>query len=177
MAIGSAVREGVASDDLDILVLCTSAHALKERAPLEIDLRAFDIDSVDDQIESGHDILGWAVVFGRPMFDRNGVWRSIVQRWEDLVPLPDPDVARTRATATHRRMQEMREMGDDEAALELEVAFLSHQARAALAEAGVYPASRPELPGQLAKAGAHGLAADVSNVLAERTRLRRQLVG
>ena len=177
VAIGSAVREGVQSDDLDMLVLCQCAQEFSERAPLEIDLRAFDAQSVDTRIEAGHDLLGWAVVFGRTLFDREAIWLRIVRRWRGRVPLPNPKEIRKRSLVTRRRMQEMREMGDEDAAVELELAYLSHDARAALAEAGVYPASRPELPDQLTSIGALTLAAQVRHALDARERLRSQMVG
>lgn len=177
VAIGSAVRKEVPSDDLDILVLCQCAGDLTERAPLEIDLRAFDRQSVDQEIKSGHDILGWAVVFGRVLFERKRTWSQVVEKWQGRVPLPNPEVARCRSVATRRRMQEMHEMGDEDAALELELAYLSHEARAVLAEAGIYPASKPELPNQLNEIGADLLAARVKEALGARMRMRKKLVG
>ena len=165
VGVGSAVREGVRSDDLDILVLCRSAQAFSQRAPLEIDLRVFEVHSVDREIKEGNELLGWAVLFGRTLFDRRGTWLSVVERWRGRVPLPNPDIARSRSVVTRGRMQEMREMGDEDAALELELASLSHDARAVLAEAGIFPASRPELPNQLTKVGANLLAAQVRRAL------------
>ena len=177
VAIGSAVRKGVESEDLDIIVVCTSARTLRERAPMEVDLRAFDAPNVDVQIEAGHDLLGWAVIFGRPLFDRRGTWRRIAKRWSERVPLPSAEVARTRAAHTLKRMREMREMGDDEAAMELEVSYLTHRARGVLSEAGVYAASRPELPDQLRTVGARRLADKVADALEARALLRREMVG
>ncbi len=100
VGIGSAVREGVRSDDLDILVHCRSARAFSERAPLEIDLRVFAMHRVDQEIEEGNELLGWAVVFGRTLFDRRGTWLSVVERWRGRVPLPNPDIARSRSVVT-----------------------------------------------------------------------------
>ena len=177
IAVGSSVREGVASEDLDLIVLCADARSFRERAPLEIDLRAFSASDVDAKIEAGNDLLGWAVMFGRPVFDRWGEWRRIVKGWSGRVPLPDPAVAKSRATRTRKRMMEMREMGDDDAALELEVSYLSHRARGLLAEAGVYAASRPELPDQLRLVGERRLADRVADALEARARLRADLVG
>ena len=177
VAIGSAVRFGVDSEDLDIVVVCRRSRALGERPPLEVDLRAFDLSEVDERIAAGHDLLGWAVVFGRVLFDRRGAWRRVVERWEQHVPLPNPETVRERAAGALKRMNEMREMGDVDAAVELEVAYLSHRARGVLAEAGVYPASRPELPGQLRNVGARRLAEEVAEALAARARLRKELVG
>lgn len=176
VAVGSAVREDVASEDLDLIMVCANPGLFRERAPLEIDLRAFRASDVDDKIEEGNDLLGWAVMFGRPIFDRYGTWHRIVKRWSGHVPLPDPAVAGARAKRTRKRMIEMRKMGDDEAAVELEVSYLTHCARGTLAEAGVYAASRPELPDQLRLVGKQRLADRVANALEARARLRTGVV-
>lgn len=176
VAIGSAVRKGVESEDLDIIVVCECARNLCERAPLEIDLRAFDASGIDAQIEAGHDLLGWAVTFGLPLFDRHQTWRRIGKRWAGNVPLPDAEVARTRAARTLKRLREMQEMGDDEAAIELELCYVTHLARGVLSEAGVYAASRPELPDQLKTVGAQRLADKVGCALEARASLRKEVV-
>ena len=177
VAIGSAVREGVQSDDLDILVLCRCARDFAERTPLEVDLRALNAQSVNREVEAGHDLLCWAIVFGQILFDRKKTWKNIVKSWHGRVPLPNPEVSKNRSVITHRRMEEMLEIGDEDAALELELAYLSHDARVALAEAGIYPASRPELPSQLNEIGDHLLAAKVKKALDARAKMRRQVVG
>ncbi len=177
VAIGSAVRRDVLPDDLDVIVIRRCPQTRRERPPLEVDLRAFEASDVDAKIAAGHDLLGWAVVFGRPMFDRQDTWLQIVERWEGRVPLPDPEVAQARAAEALKRLNEMREMGDEDAAVELEVAYLSHLARRVLAEAGVHPASRPELPAQLRDAGAQRLAEDVAEALEARARMRKGVVG
>lgn len=176
VAIGSAIREGVQSDDLDMLVLCKSAQVFSDRAPIEIDLLADDAQTVDAKIEAGHDLLSGAVVFGRILHDRKDTWLHVVERWRDRVPLPNPVEARYRSGITRQRMQEMREMGDEDAAIELELAYLSHDARATLSEAGIYPASRPELPRQLMEIGAHRLATEVRRALDAREQMRSQMV-
>ena len=50
LAVGSAIRSGVDSDDLDLLACCHDASRLKERAPIEIDLRAKNLSDVDREI-------------------------------------------------------------------------------------------------------------------------------
>lgn len=177
VAIGSAVRHGVLSDDLDIVVIHRSPQTFKERPPLDIDLRVFDVSDVDTKIAAGHDLLGWAVVFGRAMFDRDDTWLRTVEQWAGLVPLPSPAVAQARAAKSFKRLNEMRKIGDEEAALELEVAYLSHLARGVLAEAGVRPASRPELPDQLRTVGAQQLADEVAGALDARAEMRKEFIG
>ena len=171
IAIGSAVRENVPSDDLDLLVLCREREMLCERAPIEVDLRAYDVDDVDRQIANRRDLLAWAILFGRPLLDRFLIWENIVRRWRARVPLPDPAATRSRAAATLRRLEEMREMGDEVAAAELDVSYQTHCARALLSEAGVYPASRPELSNQLRSLGAVEQARRLTEALAARQRL------
>ena len=176
VVVGSAVRKDVASEDLDLIVVCTNPRSFRERAPLEVDLRAFGTADVDAKIEEGNDLLGWAVMYGRPILDRDGTWHRIVKRWSGHVPLPDPAVAGARAKRIRKRMMEMRKMGDDEAAVELEVSYLTHCARGTLAKAGVYAASRPELPDQLRLVGKQRLADRVANALEARARLRAGVV-
>ena len=174
VAIGSAVRKGVASDDLDLIVICADVQLFRERAPIEVDLRAFNAADVDAKVAQRHDLLAWSIQFGRALLDRDGTWHELLKRWRTRVPLPDPDTARTRAEAARKRMDEMRVMGDVEAAIELEVTYQTHCAHAVLAEAGVYPASRPELPSQLRAIREDRLAAQVAAALAARTRLRSE---
>ena len=171
IAIGSAVRDNVPSADLDLLVLCRERDTLSERAPIEVDLRVYDVDDVDRQVANGRDLLTWAVLFGRPLLDRFQTWESIVRRWRARVPLPDPSAARSRAAATLARLEVMREMGDDVAAAELDVSYQTHCARALLAEAGVHPASRPELSDQLRSLGAMEQARKLTAALTARQQL------
>ena len=174
IAIGSAVRDNVPSDDLDLLVLCRERGILCERAPIEVDLRAYDVDDVDRQIANGRDLLTWAILFGRPLLDRFQTWESIVSRWQARVPLPDACAARSRAAAMLARLDEMREMGDEAAATELDVSYQTHCARALLSEAGIYPASRPELSDQLRSLGAMEQARRLTEALTARQRLLGQ---
>lgn len=128
IVIGSAIRPEVASDDLDVMVLCRDVARLREKAPIEIDLRKADFDCVEEKIRAGHDLLIWAVRFGRPLLDRDGAWASITRRWTNRLPVPDPAVALERAEAARRRMEKMRVIGDDEAFAELEVSYQTHRA-------------------------------------------------
>ena len=95
IVIGSAIRPEVASDDLDVMVLCRDVARLREKAPIEIDLRKADLDGVEEKIRAGHDLLIWAVRFGRrSLLDRDGAWASITRRWTNRLPVPDPAVAK-----------------------------------------------------------------------------------
>ena len=168
VAIGSAVRPGVDSEDLDLIVCCHDTALLKERAPIEIDMRSRNLPDVDHEIENGGDLLIWAVRFGKPLLDKTGGWQAVVRRWEGHLPLPDPAVSLERAKSVHRHMEHMREVGDRDAFNDLNLSYLSHHARAVLAAAGIHPASRPELPGQLRELGDTALAARLEAALAKR---------
>lgn len=168
IAVGSAVRPGVDSDDLDLIVLSHDATLRRERAPIGVDLRSRELGGVDHEIARRGDLLIWAVRFGRPLLDKNDTWKEIVRRWEDRLPLPDPEVALARAEAIRGHLRYMREVGDRDAFDDLNVSYLSHLARAALAAAGIHPASRPELPGQLREVGDADLAARLEAALAKR---------
>ena len=169
IVIGSAIRPDVTSDDLDVMVLCRDVARLREKAPIEIDLRRADLDCVEEKIRAGHDLLIWAVRFGLPVLDKEGLWAGITRRWTRRLPVPDPAVALERAEAARKRMEKMRAIGDDEAFTELEVSYHTHRARASLAMAGVQPASRPELSGQLRSVGKIELAVDLERALSRRT--------
>jgi predicted nucleotidyltransferase len=168
IVIGSAIRPEVPSDDLDVMVVCHDVTRLREKAPIEVDLRKADLSCVDEKIRAGHDLLIWAVRFGRPLLDRGGAWDGITRRWTKRLPVPDPSVALDRAEAARRRMEKMRAIGDDEAYAELEVSYQTHRARASLAMAGVQPASRPELSGQLRSLGQIALATELELALLRR---------
>ena len=168
VAVGSSVRIGVASDDLDIVVLCRDPELFRERAPIEVDLRRIGIDYVDESICAGRDLVIWAVRFGRLLFDRENTWSAIVRTWKNRLPVPDSGVSLQRARATFQRMEEMRAIGDENAFDELQISYLTHRAWARLTSAGVYPASRPELPGQLRNIGESSLADNLDAALSER---------
>ena len=168
VAIGSAVRPAAAVDDLDILALCRDRSALKERAPIEVDVRKANVHRVDVDIQHGDVLLTWAVLFGQPLLDTDHTWADIVQRWRDSVPLPAPDASLERARGVHQRMRKMREVGDDNALCDLNLSYLTHLAWARLAKARVFPRSRPEIPGQLEEIGEGHLAAQLAQALATR---------
>lgn len=168
VAIGSAIRPAVASDDLDLLAVCRDRAAHREKAPIEVDLRPVELDSFDERVRAGDPLLVWAVRFGRPLFDRERTWADLSRRWRDSLPLPDPAVADRRAAATRKIMEVLHKMGDEDAFRENRLTWLTHRARASLLRAGVHPLSRPEMPGQLVEVGETVLAASLRDALAAR---------
>ena len=168
IAIGSAVRSKVQSDDLDLFVLCHDRALLTDRAPIEIDMRSADVSRVDQNIRTGRELEIWAVRYGQPLLDRDSTWRRIVNNWKDRLPLPDPSVSMERARRTQKQIKELLDIGDEDAASELTLSYLTHRSWARLAQAGVHPQSRPELPRQLRSVGESDLAATLDQALCKR---------
>lgn len=169
VAVGSAVRPNVTTTDLDLVIVCKEPDRLKIRPPIEIDLRTYQRDDIDVLIGKGNDLLGWAVRYGRPLFQRQHFWDIILDRWRRRLPLPSADVAAHRADEAFRRLTTVFDLGDADAAQEQALSYLTHIARAELLKAGVYPASRPELPDQL-RASSHGeLASLLERLLGQET--------
>jgi predicted nucleotidyltransferase len=165
IAVGSAVRPNVPSSDLDLIVICNDPSLLKANTPLEVDLRSYAAHDIDALVGSGHDMLGWAIKFGRALYQRDHYWDRMVESWRHRLPLPSAGLARERATAACRRLAKVVEFNDAEAAHEQAVACLTHLARAELLDRGIYPASRPELAEQLRTAGNRQLADWLDRIL------------
>jgi hypothetical protein len=140
------------------LAICRDPALLDSGPPLEVDLRAYPAVGIDAQIERGHDVLGWAIKFGRVLFQREAFWTKIVKKWRHHVPLPSPKVARARTAAAYRRLAGVLKLGAEDAIHEQALCDLTHLARAELLERGVYPISRPELAEQLRVIGETQLA-------------------
>jgi len=177
VAVGSSVRPNVASSDLDLVVICNDPSLLKQMTPLEVDLRGYPAHDVDAQVGGGHDMLGWAIRFGRVLYQRDRYWDGLVAAWRDNLPLPSAAIARQRATAAGRRLAQVFALSDADAAHEQAVSCLTHLARAALLERGIYPASRPELAEQLRTAGDRQLADSLDRLLQDGPGTPSRLLG
>lgn len=158
VAVGAAVRPAVPSVDLDLVVICREPANLRVKPPLEIDLRKYRADQVQQELARGNDLLGWAVKFGRVLFQRDLYWNAVSESWRDRLPLPRPAVAVQRANEAFHRLTKVLELRDFDAAEEQARSYATHLARAELLKRNVYPASRPELPVQLRQIGSHEAA-------------------
>ena len=172
VAIGSAVRDTRTASDLD-LVLVHDQHAPRLKPPIEIDVRSYPKDDVPDLVDGGHDVLGWAILFGKCIFERNQYWRELKGRYEGRVPLPSASTSLKRAQRAQKVVRELLAIGDEEAALEQHLSLVTHLARARLIQSGIYPKSRPELPEQLKAAGNPELAGHFQDALAQRKPVRQ----
>jgi hypothetical protein len=153
VAVGSAVRPSVQSFDLDLVVICREPAKMKAKPPVEIDLRVYAASRVHQLIQGGNDLLGWTVKFGRVLFQRGRFWDAVLETWLERLPFPSADVASQRADDSYRRLTNVFELGDAEAAYEQALSYVTHLARAKLLKRRVYPASRPEIPKQLRAVG------------------------
>ena len=170
VASGSAVRAVEHSDDLDLVLAYRHRRPGLPRPPIDVDLRQYERGEVARKLEAGHDYLSWTVRHGRALFERDGWWSRLRENWNDRLPLPSAAEARERASNAERRRDEMLAIGDRDAAADLEITMLTHLARAALGEAGVFPLSRPELAGQLGGIGERALAERLAAALVGRPR-------
>ena len=158
IAVGSSVRPNVTSLDLDLVLICDDPSTFHYEPPMEVDLRRYKANLVDQAVGSKHDLMGWCVKFGVLLYDQSHFWTGILNRWSKNLPLPLAETALDRADAIKRRLNELERIGDADAVLEQTVSYLTHIARARLLNHSAYPASRPELPAQLEKIGEFELA-------------------
>jgi hypothetical protein len=169
VGIGSAVRSTHhPGSDVDFLVIAAIDAAPDILIPIDVDLCMFRSADVEQKLRECDDLLGWAVQFGRTIFERNQYWAKLCERWTGKISFPLPETSMARALRFERRAEELLWMGDLDAALEQVIGMLTHRSRASLVKAGIYPASRPELPAQLRKIGESRLAEWLDQALRHR---------
>jgi hypothetical protein len=113
---------------------------------------------IDHRVEARHDMLIWAIMFGKVLFQRDNFWDQIVESWHERLPLPSAKVALDRAQNVYRHLIAVLDVKDENAVHEQALSYLTHLARAKLLNKGVYPASRPELARQVRAIGEFQLA-------------------
>lgn len=166
VATGSAVRDVEHSDDLDLDLVHRATRPVLPRPPISVDLRCYCQTDVVPKLAHGHSLLSWTVRFGQPLFERNRWWNRLRADWDPRLLLPDATESIERAERVERHRDALAEAGDVDAAAEMALSALTHRARAALSNAGVFPQSRPELPDQLRQIGEYQLAEVVDTALA-----------
>ena len=87
--------------------------------PIEVDVRLFAIEKIDEQVARGHEVLCWALQFGTAIYDPQGFWERLSQKWQGRIPFPSASDARQRAGQALDKAEEMLEAGDDSAADDL----------------------------------------------------------
>ena len=148
--IGSAARDVMNSgSDIDVLVLSDGDHKVRLKRPGDIHLQQDSRSNFLRRLDEGDDYPGWALRFGIPIRDPDGWWARQVDTERHSPHWPD---WRPKLDHAKKRMgvaSELLDIGDVEAATEEFMFAASHVARANLLQRGVFPLSRPELPGQL----------------------------
>lgn len=176
IAIGSIVRVPRVVQDADFIYIYKSHRTDLSDHPLDVDVRIYDGDQVPGLIAAGHDLLGWAMRYGRLICEHDHYWTHLQALWQMNPPLPDPAIAEMRASKAEASYRELRRLGDLDAAHEQLISLLTHKAWARLLRANVYPASRPELPEQLRSIGDQSLARRLAKALLERELAVRETV-
>jgi hypothetical protein len=168
--IGSIARPVSQAVDVDLLYVYRDSAISFRDHPLDVDIRAYERSTFLERLTCRHDVITWALRYGRVICEKDQFWSSLVESFAGTLPLPRPEVAEERAkraAVVHKRLVEI---GDREAALEQQISLLTHRAWVLLLRAQVHPASRPELPQQLRAVGERSIAAELESALAERDR-------
>jgi hypothetical protein len=168
VVIGSMARPVPSVQDVDLLYIYKSHRPEFAEHPMDVDVRVYDGREVPALIAAGHDLLCWALRYGRVLCEQNHYWTQLATQWKDHSPLPDPVIAERRASKAEAFYHDFHRLGDLDAACEQLVSLLTHKAWARLLRAGIYPASRPELAEQLRILGDTSLAEKLEMALAQR---------
>ena len=169
VATGSSVRDVEHSDDLDLVLMYGECQPILARPPISIDLRLYEQDEVLQKLAAGHDYLSWTVRYGAVLFERRDWWTTLRADWQDRLSLPSVTDALKRAQRAEGLYRKLFEIGDAEAAADLQLSMLTFLSRAALSNADVFAKSRPELPDQLHGIGERELAERLIDALERRT--------
>ena len=169
LAVGSAIRNVSEIADIDLIVIYSSSKPTFNNLPIDVDIRVYEREKVQELLSKGHDLLGWAIKFGCAVYERNFCWTKLRSCWINRLPLPSVEEAMTRAARTRKLYLDLSAVGDKDAAAEQFVSMLTHLARARLIEAGIFPTSRPELGEQLRTIGEEELAEKLADALSQRS--------
>lgn len=170
--IGSIARPVQQVGDIDLLYVYRGEPVDFRDHPIDVDIRAYTKEEFLDRLSKRHDVITWALRFGRVVCQRDQFWTALVDSFAGHLPLPRPEVAQDRAKRAFAVYQRLLEIGDKKAALEQRISWLTHRAWERLLRAQIHPASRPELPQQLRAIQEALLAADLEAALVERDIVR-----
>ena len=158
--VGSRARGvGDASSDIDLLVV-SSGPRLHAAGRVQI-IQASE-EELERRLEMGDDFAAWVIRYGKPIQGRSR-WRALRDRLSTIQQWPDARIKWKKARTHVEAARSLLDLGDRDAALEEAKVGLSHLARALLLDRGVFPLSRPELPGQLTAIGERELAQAMSS--------------
>ncbi len=153
---GSTVRRRrTAASDLDL-------HVVGTRPPLDdievdVDVYATTADELFTRLRDGDDYTQWTLRFGWVLFD-TGILREAAAELAASGRWPSPERKLGQVHRMLRVTEQVLASGDVDAAAEQVKGALTGTARWRLLEAGVFPLSRAELPGQLRAIGERAIA-------------------
>ncbi|MHB0886115.1 MAG: nucleotidyltransferase domain-containing protein [Bacillota bacterium] len=167
IVLGSVARgRQTPNSDIDFLVL-TKSSTRRWVPPIDVHLHLETRDEFLSRLRRGEDFEAWAVRFGVTVSDPSGWWESTRLNPDLRRIWPDWRNKVDQAEKRRRLAEQLLEDGDIEGAAEEYLMSASHLARAVLQKAGVFPLSRPEMPGQLDVLGQADLSRALT-VLADR---------
>ena len=170
---GSVIRQNTKySLDVDLLIIYQDDRPSFANPPLDVDIRSYRLEDIESLIQEGHEVLGWAIRFGKVLYEKDTYWTTLCDKWKNHLPLPSARIADKRAERARKLFEDIKVIGDEDAAEEQFIAMLTQMARACLIRSGIYPASRPELPEQLKSVGKYSLASQLEDVLQKRCELK-----
>jgi len=158
--------------DVDLLIIYQNDRPNFASPPLDVDIRSYRREDVESLITEGYEVLGWTIRFGEVLYEKDKYWTTLCDKWKDHLPLPSARIADKRAERAKQLFEDIKVIGDEDAAEEQFIAMLTQMARACLIRSGIYPASRPELPDQLKSVGKYRLASQLEEVLQKRRELK-----
>ena len=166
---GSIIRPQVRySVDVDLLVIYESERPNFVLPPLDVDIRSYRQEDIESLISEGHELLCWTIRFGKILYEKDKYWTTLCNKWKDHLPFPSAKIADKRAERAKRLFEDLKVIGDEDAAQEQYITMLTQIGRAYLIRSDTYPASRPELPDQLKSVGEHELASQLEKALQTR---------
>jgi len=171
--IGSLARTTHDPSDVDLLYVFDGEPVAFKDHPIDVDIRAYGTETFISQLSSQHDVITWALRFGRIICERDMFWSALISSFGGDLPLPSPDVTEERARRATEVYGQLVEIGDHDAALEQRISLLTHRGWTQLLRKHIHPASRSELPEQLRAAGETSLAVDLASALRERAAARQ----
>jgi hypothetical protein len=171
--IGSLARVTRDPGDIDLLYVYDGTPVVFSDHPIDVDIRAYAKQDFMAHLSNHHDVITWALRFGRLLCQQELFWAQLVASFAGELPLPAPEVAEARAERAAQNYDRLVKIGDSEAAQEQRLSLLTHRAWAQLLKKHIHPASRPELPQQLRDAGEESLAAELAAALRDRATAKR----
>ncbi len=149
------------NSDVDFLVVGERNH---EAPPVGMHVTVLSEEALRKRCKEGDDFVQWALRFGKPIAGSRE-WGRMKDQLVCTACWPNPMPKVESAWKHLKAAEELLSMDDWEATMEEASFALSQLARFELLRNGVFPLSRPELPGQLKSVRQEELGAMLSRLL------------